>query len=108
MLEQICKVANYTHFSLEEITSMSVSELNQILALIEKEQHNQASIQLAIIDYHILLAREFDKKNQSQANKCQKQAQKIRGILTGVKPKKSNPLAMFQMFGIYTQKKVID
>ena len=106
LLRAIVKIAHYTHFDYDTISQMSIDEVNDILEIIKESEHNLASQKLAIVDYQILLSREFDKKQQSEAKKCQAQAQKIRNILTGVKPKKSSLLSVFQSFGIYTNKKI--
>jgi len=106
LLEIVLKIANYSGFSKNEILSWTKDELDMALEFIRRQEQEQASVQLAIVDYQILLSREFDKKQQSEAKKCQAQAQKIRNILTGVKPKKSSLLSVFQSFGIYTNKKI--
>lgn len=80
MLQQIIKIANYTHFDIDTIMSMSLSDCNEILELIEDEKRQANAVQLAIIDYQILLTQD--------AKKNQKQAQKIRQVLTE-NPKKN-------------------
>ena len=82
-------MCNYTHQSIEEVSTWTLEQIKQVLDLIQQEQQEQNKVELALIDYQILMSREFDKKHQNDARKCQKQAQKIREALTGDKPKRS-------------------
>ena len=80
MLQAIIKIANYTHFDIDTVMAMSISDCKEILELIEDEKRQANAVQLAIIDYQILLTQD-PKKNS-------KQAQKIRKVLTE-NPKKN-------------------
>ena len=104
ILKSIVKIANYTHFNYETISNLSLFETNSILEIITELEQAQASVQLAIVDYQILLSRESDK---NQAHKNQAQAQQIRGVLTGGKRKKQTNLGFFQTLGIYKDKKIL-
>jgi hypothetical protein len=102
LFELTLKIANYTGFSRDEILSWTIDEIKHALDFINKEEQNKNKIKIALIDYQHFLhtSTKFDNKHQSEAQKCIRNATKIRNQLTGYKKPKNQNLSIFGNYRI--------
>lgn len=92
LLKAIISVSHYTSWSLSDVMSLSVEDLQQCLKVIEESKKDERDILFSILDYHSFITKEYTKTSDS--NKGKANAKKIREALT--KKKKRNNFSIFE------------
>jgi hypothetical protein len=102
LLHLVLKVAKATNLSLYEVEQFTMEQIKEILETIQQVEYEQNMIQIALIDYQHFLntSTKFDTKHQSEAQKCIRNATKIRNQLTGYKKPKNQNLSIFGNYRI--------
>jgi len=102
LLQLVLKVAKATNLSLYEVEQFTMEQIKEILETIQQVEYEQNMIQIALIDYQHFLntSTKFDTKHQSEAQKCIRNATKIRNQLTGYKKPKNQNLSIFGNYRI--------
>jgi len=102
LLQVALKIVKATGLTLHEVEELSMTQIKELLEAIQENEYEQNMIQIALIDYQHFLntSTKFDSKHQSEAQKCIRNATKIRNTLTGYKKPKNQNLSIFGNYRI--------